>query len=214
VAGWISLEAFASSPWVYALIGGLLFTSSFVWPIPVRVITIASGVFAAAGTLHVVPVLAVVAAGSLAGDLTVYRLGRRVGPPLLRRFARPGTRKRRAYEWTSRALERRGPTLVLVYRFVPLMRSAVPLCAGITRYPPRAYAVATAVGSVLWAATLTMVGYIGGTPFQDQPVLGLLLSLAVTIAIALVVELVQRSRLRDLSLPEQPPRTGPPPTRP
>jgi membrane-associated protein len=187
-----SVEAFASSPWVYALIGVALFTSSFVWPIPVRVITIASGVFAATGTLHVVPVLVVVAVGSLAGDLTVYRLGRLIGSPLLRRFARPGTRKRKAYEWTERALERRGLTLVLTYRFVPLMRVAVPLCAGLTRYPPRAYAVATAVGSVVWAATFTTVGYVGGAPFQDQPVAGLLLSLALAAAIVLAFELVQR----------------------
>jgi membrane protein DedA with SNARE-associated domain len=58
-----------------------------------------------------------------------------------------------------------------------------------------------ALAAVSWGLYCTLVGYIGGKAFEDNPLKGVILGIGLALAVTLVVEVV-RHRLRRRSQPE------------
>jgi membrane-associated protein len=105
--------------------------------------------------------LAVVTLGSLvaavAGAQIGYVLGHRYGT----RLFKPDARLFRT-EYLERAQEffdARGPRAVLVARFIPFVRTIVPMLAGAGRMPARKFAVANVVGAAIWTIGISMLGF-------------------------------------------------------
>ena len=131
------------------------------------------------------------AAGAFIGDNISYLLGRRFGPAVQRRFfATPKGLRARA--WAERSLDRFGMQLIIVCRFIPGGRTAVTLTCGLTGYPRRRFATATAVAAVIWALYAFFIGRLGGQAFKDNPWAGLVIAFAASIAISAVIEAIRR----------------------
>ena len=86
-----------------------------------------------------------------------YYIGRTFGP----RLFKPGARffKTEYLERGESFFERRGSSAVVLARFVPIVRTIVPMVAGTTRMKPRTFFVANVIGAALWAVGVTMLGY-------------------------------------------------------
>jgi membrane-associated protein len=144
------------------------------------------------------------AAGAFAGDNLSYLLGRRFGPVVRRRFFT--TQKgMRAQARAERSLARFGTALIVGCRFIPGGRTAVTLSCGLTGYPRRRFAAATALAAVIWALQAFLIGRIGGRAFADSPWAGLLIALGVCVAVSAGIEAVRRlrgSRERSPAAPE------------
>jgi membrane protein DedA with SNARE-associated domain len=97
--------------------------------------------------------------------------------------------------WARRALAERGGLVLVVARYVPGGRTAVTLTMGSVRYPLRSFTPFAALAAVSWGLYCTLVGYIGGKAFEDNPLKGVVLGIGLALAVTLVVELV-RHRLR------------------
>ena len=135
--------------------------------------------------------IACAAAGAFTGDNLSYFLGRRFGPAVQRRFfTTPKGMKARA--WAERSLDRFGPQLIVVCRFIPGGRTAVTLTCGLTGYPRRRFAAATAVAAVIWALCTFLIGRIGGQAFEDNPWAGLVIAFGASIAISALIEVARR----------------------
>jgi membrane-associated protein len=131
------------------------------------------------------------AAGAFIGDNLCYVLGRRFGPAVQRRFfATPKGARARA--WAERSLDRFGPQLIVVCRFIPGGRTAVTLTCGLTGYPRRRFVAATAVAAVIWALYAFLIGRLGGQAFEDNPWAGLVIAFGASIAISAVIEVTRR----------------------
>ena len=131
------------------------------------------------------------AAGAFAGDNLSYLIGRRFGPAVRRRFF--GTPKgAKAHAWAERSLARFGTQLIVVCRFIPGGRTAVTLTCGLTGYPRRRFAAATALAAVIWAVQAFLIGRIGGRAFADNPWAALGLALGASVAISAAIEVVRR----------------------
>jgi membrane protein DedA with SNARE-associated domain len=131
------------------------------------------------------------AAGAFAGDNLSYLIGRRFGPAARRRFS--GTPKgAAAHAWAERSLDRFGTQLIVVCRFIPGGRTAVTLTCGLTGYPRRRFAAATALAAVIWAMQAFLIGRIGGRAFADHPLAALGVALGVSVAISALIELLRR----------------------
>jgi len=131
------------------------------------------------------------AAGAFVGDNLSYLLGRRFGPAVQRRFfATPKGAKARA--WAERSLDKYGTQLIVVCRFIPGGRTAVTLTCGLTGYPRRRFAAATALAAVIWALYAFFIGRIGGQAFEDNPWAGLVIAFGASIAISAVIEVIRR----------------------
>jgi hypothetical protein len=68
----------------------------------------------------------------------------------------------------------------------------VTLTCGLTGYPRRRFAVATAVAAVIWALYAFFIGRLGGQVFEDNPWAGLVIAFAASIAISAVIEAIRR----------------------
>jgi membrane-associated protein len=169
-----------------------------VFPIlPSESAIILGGVLAFQGRLHPVPLLLCGAVGAIAGDHLSYSIGRwtqRGRPqPALGRDGHDRRRLSKAEQlqvWAGTQLQRRGPSLLVVARFIPGGRTASTFMAGRTAYPLRRFTPVTAFAGLLWASFATMLGYIGGEAFHDQTLLATGLGILIAAGFAALVELV------------------------
>jgi membrane protein DedA with SNARE-associated domain len=133
-----------------ALVVGL---ESLGLPVPGEGLLIVAAIYA--GSTHGLnPYLvgAAAAAGSIVGQMLGYGIGFSIGYRLLRRYGdRVGLTSRRLA--LGRLLFRRhGVAVVIIGRFVIVMRTIAALLAGANRMPLRRFIVANVIGSVAWAA--------------------------------------------------------------
>lgn len=147
-----------------------------------------AGVLAATGVVpgeaSLMPLMAAAAAGALIGAQVGYLIGQRGGEAILQR-----SRNRRLHEGIERArilLERYGHGKAIVLaRFIPVVRTVLNPLAGITRVPPRVFALWQGVGGLVWTVGLTLAGYLLGTSVPNidaylLPVVCLIVVLSLT----------------------------------
>jgi membrane protein DedA with SNARE-associated domain len=164
-----------------------------IFPVlPAETAIIALGVATAGSTDPRIALLVGCAAtGAFVGDNLCYFLGRRFGPAMAGRFfATPKGKKTRA--WAERSLDRFGPQLIVVCRFIPGGRTAVTLTCGLTRYPRRRFTAATIVAAVIWALYAFFIGRLGGRAFENNPWAGLVIAFGASIVISAVIEVTRR----------------------
>ena len=109
-----------------------------------------------------IAIVAVIAA--IAGDQVGYLLGNRFG----RRLFKPDARVLRTdrLEVAERFFAKYGPFALVLGRFVPIVRTYVPLAAGTAALRYRRFLMWNVLGAVLWVGSLTLVGVLlGGIPF-------------------------------------------------
>jgi len=165
-------EELMSSWWIYLALWGFATLDGFFPAIPSETLVVTAGVFAAAtGEPNLYAVIVVSAIGAFVGDHVSYALGRGAGGRLLDRM-KPGTKRHAAVVWARRALAERGGLVLVVARYVPGGRTAVTLTMGSVRYPLRSFTPFAALAAVSWGLYCTLVGYIGGKAFEDNPLKG------------------------------------------
>ena len=118
---------------------------------------------APAATLALVCLVMTVAA--IAGNAAGYWLGRLIGPPLFRpREGFVGKLFNQKYvDRTSDFFDRHGSKALILARFVPIVRTFVTLVAGVARMNFRTFLGYSAIGGVLWAVGVTVLGYFLGS---------------------------------------------------
>jgi membrane-associated protein len=95
---------------------------------------------------------------AVAGNLVGWWIGRTAGPAV---FERPGSRLVRPQhvQRTRAFFERNGARTIVLARFVPVVRTFVTVMAGVARMDLRRFALHSAVGGVLWAGGVTLLGF-------------------------------------------------------
>ena len=135
-------------------------------------------------------------AGAIVGDNISYGIGKWAGERTVKRLFRP-EKAHRGFDWAEQQLEERGSYIILIARFIPFGRTAVTFTSGYTHgLPWHRFIRYDVVAGALWATYATMLGYIGGKQFEEQPWKGVLLGLAIAFAVAFSVEWI-RKRPRD-----------------
>jgi membrane-associated protein len=118
-----------------------------------------AGLLAAGGLIAPLWVLLVfLPVAAIAGNLVGWWIGRTAGPAV---FQRPDSRLFKA-EHVERArafFERNGARTILLARFVPVVRTFATVMAGVARMDFRRFALHSALGGILWASGITVLGY-------------------------------------------------------
>jgi membrane-associated protein len=187
------VDPMMASAWLYPAVFALTTLDAVVPVIPSEAIVLAAGVFAAgSGAAPSLPlVIAAAAAGVWAGDHLAYFVGRSVlGNKLVMRSGR----LRKAVGLAAKQLDRRGGGLIVTSRFIPGGRITMNLVSGMTRFPLARFTRASALGAVGWATYTVALGFIGGTAFAANPLLGLALGFGLSIGITALIEHVRRRR--------------------
>lgn len=100
-------------------------------------------------------------ASAVLSNVVGYLIGARVGPGL---FDRPDSRffKQQYVEKTHAFFEKYGNRAIVLARFVPIVRTLITLAAGFGQMTMRRFVVYSAIGGVLWATGVTLLGYFLG----------------------------------------------------
>jgi membrane protein DedA with SNARE-associated domain len=166
-------------------------------PLPGETILLAAGFFASRGHLSVAIVAAVAAAGAILGDNLGYWMGRKLGRSLVIKYGKYVWLTDKRFADMERFFERHGAKTVAVARFITGFRVFTALFAGASHMMWRRFLFFNAIGGLVWAAVITLVGYFFGHSWSlmERWVKGggLILAAAV-VTIWLASKIIRRSR--------------------
>ncbi len=146
----------------------LLYLESLGLPLPGETALIAAVALALAGELPIGGIFLVASAAATLGDNTGYLIGRYGGQALIGRFGKflGLTPERRA--WIERLYETKGPIIVVVARFVIVLRQLNGIVAGTAGMRWRTFLFANAAGAVLWAGAWCLGPYVVSQLFAGR----------------------------------------------
>ncbi len=139
-------------------------TGALIFFLPGDSLLVMAGFYAAKGDLSVVALHALLIPMAILGDATSYWIGRRAGPHL---FSRPRSRLFRPEHLLAAQefYERHGGKAIILARFMPLVRTFVPVVAGVAGMSYRRFAAYNVIGGAAWVSSMTLTGYVLGTRF-------------------------------------------------
>lgn len=139
----------------------------FVWvlleqggfPIPSIPLLLAAGALAGAGKLNLALCVAVPIIASSISDFFWYEIGKRRGGSVLNLICRISLEPDSCARRTEDLYARLGAKSLLIAKFVPGFSSVAPPLAGIFRMRRSRFLLYDALGTLLWSATFTGLGF-------------------------------------------------------
>ncbi len=125
-----------------------------------------AGVLAYQGHLNLALVIIIGSLAELAGSYASYAVGRAGGRPLVHKIGRYVLVTQSDVDRAERFLEGRGAWAVPVGRMLPFIRAFTSIVAGLVRIPAARFGVLSLIGTVIYAAVLSSIGYGLGSAWQ------------------------------------------------
>ena len=150
----------------------LILVENLFPPIPSEVILTFGGVMTVCTDMTPVGVILFSTAGSLAGAVILYSVGRFLPDEVFRKLlcGQIGHLLHFHLEDVDLAkgwFRERGRSAVFLCRLIPIVRSLISIPAGIARMPFVPFLVFTAAGSLLWNTVLVYAGRIAGDSWEN-----------------------------------------------
>lgn len=136
-------------------------TGAMVFFLPGDSLLFVAGLYAGKGDLNLWLLMALLIPAAILGDATSYVIGKRTGEAL---FTRPESRffKPAYVEIARKFYDKHGGKAIVIARFMPLVRTFVPVVAGVAKMRYRDFAVYNVTGAFLWIVSMTVMGYFLG----------------------------------------------------
>lgn len=187
----------AFGPWVLVGIAVVVFIESgLLFPfLPGDSLLITAAILAPTLGIQVWQIVVVAIVAAFLGDQAGFWLGKRFG----RRLFKPDARvlKTERLEAAEAFFARYGGPSLVLGRFVPFVRTYVPLSAGIANMRYRRFLLWNALGGVSWVLVMVLVGVLlGGIPFVANNI-DVLMIVVVALSVApIVIGALRRRRAR------------------
>nr|WP_269047403.1 VTT domain-containing protein [Paenarthrobacter sp. Z7-10] len=156
----------ALGPWVVLVACAMIFAETGLligFFLPGDSLLFTAGLLVATGTIrfNIVLLMLLVIVCAFAGNQVGYLIGAKAGPAL---FNKPDSRlfKRKHVESAHAFFEKHGGQALILARFVPIVRTFVPVIVGVAGMSRRQFALFNAIGAILWAGGVTLLGFILG----------------------------------------------------
>ncbi len=191
--------------------GGLLMLTTIIFAetglligffLPGDSLLVTAGLLASPGQrlMNITTVAAVLPLAAIAGNSFGYYIGRATGPRLFTREDSLLFNKKHLYRAHAFYEKHGGKTLVLA-RFMPIVRTFVPVVAGMAAMDFAAFTLYNVIGGVLWILSMLFLGYfIGDIPWVRQNVEKVILIVIFLSILPGIIEYV-RSRGRETEPP-------------
>jgi membrane-associated protein len=140
----------------------------------------------------------VIAVAAVIGDQIGYFIGLKAGPAV---FNRPDSKlfSHKNVERTQAFFAKYGSKAVIFAHFVPIMRTFIPVAAGVGKMPYRYYLRNNIIGAFTWGLSVPMIGFLlGGNEFIKNHVILITLVLVALSFIPVIIEVV-KARVRGSS---------------
>ncbi len=168
--------------WIYVILFLIVFceTGLVVVPfLPGDSLLFVAGALAGTGGMDITILTLTFMAAAILGNSVNYAIGRYLGPKV---FQWEGSRffNRNALVKAHTLYERHGGKMLVLTRFLPIVRTFAPFVAGIGQMAYARFQAFNVAGGVLWVASLTLPGYW----FGNLPGVKSNLSVVITIIVA------------------------------
>lgn len=120
-----------------------------------------AGFLASQGTISIGLLLPLLIIAAISGDSVGYAFGVRVGPKIFTkkesRFFKPD-HVTRAHEFFLKY----GKKAIFLARFLPIVRTFVPIVAGVAKMPYHEFIAYNILGGISWVSSMLLLGYFLG----------------------------------------------------
>lgn len=127
----------------------------------------AAGLLAAKGNFSIVLAIFLIFFANFAGVTIGYLTGKSLGKRWLKKEDSLIFR----HEYVEKAehfYAKHGGKAIILGRFIPAVRSFVPMVAGVANMRYRTLMIYNAIGAILWASSVTLVGYFLGAWLEKR----------------------------------------------
>ena len=146
------------------------------------------------GMPNIVTTCLLLTVAAIAGNATGYAIGAKVGPAL---FDRPDSRifKPEYLDKTHEFFEKYGAPAIILARFVPIVRTFITAVAGAGRMGFARFIGLSAIGGILWATGITLMGYwLGNVEFIHENVEALAIAIVFISVIPILIEAMRHRK--------------------
>jgi membrane-associated protein len=180
-------------------------TGAMVAFLPGDSLLFVAGLYAAKGDLNIAILNLLLSAMAILGDATSYSIGAKLGPKI---FSRPRSRffKPEHMQAAHAFYEKHGGKAIVIARFVPLVRTFVPVVAGSAGMTYRRFATFNIVGGIGWVSSMTLGGYFLGSIFPDlgKHVEKVIIMIVLLSVMPMVIEYLKaRARSKHANVPDR-----------
>ncbi|MDY0324508.1 MAG: DedA family protein [Candidatus Carbobacillus sp.] len=127
--------------------------------IPSEIVLAYGGYLIATGVVGFVPAFIAALFGGVMSQLFLYWLGRYGGRPAVLKYGKYIFVRPHHLEIAERWFMRYGPGVIFSARFVPVVRHAISIPAGLARMPHSAFILYTALAIIPWSLLFFFLGY-------------------------------------------------------
>ena len=167
---WLNPQIFladpALAPWVVLLVCGIIFAETGLligFFLPGDSMLFTAGLLVATDTIkfNIWLFAALIIVSAIVGNQTGYLIGSKAGPAI---FNKPDSRlfKRENVDKAHAFFEKHGGKALILARFVPIIRTFVPVIVGVAQMSKRKFFLFNVIGAVLWGGGVTLLGYLLG----------------------------------------------------
>ncbi|HET8575200.1 MAG TPA: DedA family protein [Candidatus Paceibacterota bacterium] len=153
----------------YVGVGGLVFAESgllFGFFFPGDSLLFTAGLLASQGYLNIFILLGVTFFSAVVGDSVGYAIGKKAGPKIFNKqesiWFHPSHVER-----ANAFFEKYGSKAIVFARFVPVVRTFVPVIAGVGMMKYKKFFVSNVIGALLWAVGVVCAGFFLGQVFPN-----------------------------------------------
>ena len=174
----------------YALVGLLAFleTGAFIGLVfPGETAVILGGAVAGQGETSLVITIAIVWFCAWAGDSVSFLIGTRLGRGFVLRHGPKVRITRERFAQVEGYFQRHGGKTILIGRFIGLVRALAPFIAGSSGMRYRAFVPYSILGTGLWSATFTLLGYFLSQSLNEATEVAGSATLVFGVTVALIV---------------------------
>ena len=137
---------------------------------------------------------AAITASAWLGDQTGYWIGRKSGPAIFNKTESKFFTQKNV-DRTNAFFEKYGAKAIILAHFVPVMRTFVPVAAGIGQMNYRRFLKYNIYGVIGWGTMVTLLGYyLGKIPFVAEHVEYFTIAFILVSTIPIVMEIVKSRR--------------------
>jgi membrane protein DedA with SNARE-associated domain len=166
-------------------------------PVPGETALLATAVYAGStDKISIVPVVLIAATAAMVGDNIGYFIGRSIGLRLVVRYGRYVRLNESRLKIGRYLFLRHGGKIVLIARLIAILRTFVPLLAGVNRMRWRYFLLMNAIGGFCWASLVGGGAYLFGKEINrvSGPVRLLLLVSALGLVVSAILFFRQHER--------------------
>jgi membrane-associated protein len=168
--------------------------SCLIFFLPGDSLLFTAGLLASQGSLNIVVILIGSFAAAVLGNQVGYLLGARMGT----RLFKPGSRlfKEEYVERAQHFFDEYGSKTIVLGRFVPGVRTFVPILAGVGTMRYRTFVTFNLIGALLWAVGVTILGYALGesVPNIDRYLLPIIAVIGLASVAPIAIEILRNRK--------------------